>query len=182
MRARVRRLEGVSAGAADVFELLKGSGRAAFLDSSLSGDLGRFSILGIDSRTVLTDEGGVVKVNGRRVEGGFLETARGIFGQRRDQAPDGLPLASGAIGYLSYDYGRCFERIGSHHPKELRMPDAQLVFYRTTAWTTRPAGASTSSNGWCAVPRRPRFPCAPTILRHFRAALPARNTRRRWRR
>ncbi len=130
MRARVRRLEGVSAGAADVFELLKGSGRAAFLDSSLSGGLGRFSIVGIDPRAVLTDEGGVVKVNGRQVEGGFLETARGIFGQRRDQAPGGLPLASGAIGYLSYDYGRRFERIGSHHPKELRMPDAQLVFYR----------------------------------------------------
>ena len=57
MRAHVRRLEGVSASAADVFELLKGSSRAAFLDSSLPGDLGRFSIVGMDPRTVLTDEG-----------------------------------------------------------------------------------------------------------------------------
>ena len=87
MRARVRRLEGVSAGAADVFELLKGSGRAAFLDSSLSGGLGRFSIVGIDPRAVLTDEGGVVKVNGRQVEGGFLVFLIAfIFRKSRDKS------------------------------------------------------------------------------------------------
>lgn len=140
MRARVRRLEGISASAADAFELLKGSGRAVFLDSSLPGDLGRFSIVGIDPRTVLTDEDGVVKVNGRRVEGDFLETARSLFESRRDQSPDGLPLVSGAIGYLSYDFGRRFEHIESRHHKELKMPDAQLVFYRNYLIEDRASG------------------------------------------
>lgn len=140
MRARVRHLEGVGTGAADVFELVRGGGKAAFLDSSLPGGLGRFSLVGIDPRTVLTDEGGVVKVNGQQVEGDFLEAARSIFEQRRDQVPDALPLASGAIGYLPYDYGRRFEHIGSRHPKELRMPDAQLVFYRNYLIEDRVAG------------------------------------------
>ena len=141
MRAHVRRLEGVSASAADVFELLKGSSRAAFLDSSLPGDLGRFSIVGMDSRTVLTDEDGVVTVDGHQVEGDFLETARSFFEPRRDQSPDGLPLASGAIGYLSYDFGRRFEHIESRHPRELKMPDAQLVFYRNYLIEDRASGA-----------------------------------------
>lgn len=141
MRAHVRRLEGVSANAADVFELLKGSARAAFLDSSLPGDLGRFSIVGIDPRTVLTDEDGVVKVDGHQVEGDFLETARSLFEPRRDQSPDGLPLASGAIGYLSYDFGRRFEHIESRHPRELKTPDAQLVFYRNYLIEDRASGA-----------------------------------------
>lgn len=141
MRARMRRLDGVTAGAAGVFELVRGGGKAAFLDSALPGDLGRFSIVGLWPRLVLTDESGVVKVDGRRVAGDFLDVAQRISNERRDEAPADLPLASGAVGYLSYDFGRRFERIESRHPKEALLPDAQLTFYRTYLIEDRASGA-----------------------------------------
>lgn len=41
----------------------------------------------------------------------------------------GLPLVAGAIGYLSYDYGRKFEQIETRHPKKIQVPEALFAFY-----------------------------------------------------
>ncbi len=45
--------------------------------------------------------------------------------------PTNLPLIDGAIGYLSYDYGRKFESIESVHPKTTSAPEARMTFYDT---------------------------------------------------
>ena len=41
----------------------------------------------------------------------------------------GLPVVSGAFGYLSYDFGRKFEKIPCRHEKTLKIPDAVFAFY-----------------------------------------------------
>ena len=38
-------------------------------------------------------------------------------------------MISGAVGYLSYDYGRSFEQISTRHVKELDMPEGLFTFY-----------------------------------------------------
>ena len=40
-----------------------------------------------------------------------------------------LPMISGAIGYFTYDYGRCFERIKTRHARGQEIPDCILNFY-----------------------------------------------------
>ncbi len=45
--------------------------------------------------------------------------------------PTKLPLIDGAIGYLSYDYGRKFESIESQHQKTTSAPEARMAFYDT---------------------------------------------------
>ena len=38
-------------------------------------------------------------------------------------------IVSGAMGYISYDYGREKENVAARHPKEVDMPDLILCFY-----------------------------------------------------
>ena len=38
-----------------------------------------------------------------------------------EENPADLPLAAGAIGYFSYDYGRKFENVAGRHPQDIKI-------------------------------------------------------------
>ena len=102
---------------------------SAFLDSSLHNRYGRYSILGCHPYLRLEETAGLLKVNGRDQEGDLLQYLREYLKEEYEENPTDLPMVGGAIGYLSYDYGRKFENLPSRHPKELKMPDALFQFY-----------------------------------------------------
>lgn len=115
---------------ADVFFALYGKEKMAFLDSSLINKLGRYSILGL--KPYLTFE----KKEGEFYKNGVLQTnhtfescLKKYLGEHMDKNEFDIPIVSGAIGYLSYDYGREKMGITSQQSKECQIAEAVLVFY-----------------------------------------------------
>ena len=92
---------------------LRGRSGLAWLDSSLvDGHLGRWSIVASDPRWTLTGyEDGVLlecASGPRRLEPGSLHAFARLVEREGEatlppDAPDGLPFAGGAIGYLGFD-------------------------------------------------------------------------------
>jgi anthranilate synthase component 1 len=109
--------------------------RAFLLESVLGGErLARYSFLGRDplatlevrGREVWVREGGSEKVDPR----GLFAALRARLGAPPAEIP-GLPrFTGGAVGYLSYDAVRLFERIPDRHaPTDV--PLASFAFYRS---------------------------------------------------
>lgn len=115
----------------EIFSLYKTNKNAVFLDSSLVNDLGRYSIIGINSYLDLEEESGnnSVVVNGEKLNCSFEEYLRKYLHDNREINTSNLPMVSGAIGYFSYDYGRKLMGIPSRHEKELEIKEAHLSFY-----------------------------------------------------
>lgn len=111
-----------------IFAQVRDQKDAVFLDSSLTGRLGRFSIIGLAPYLRLVDKDPFT-VNGEAVEGDFSSWVRDYLRTHREENDTPLPLISGAIGYFSYEYGRKKERVASRHPLEVDIPDSILVFY-----------------------------------------------------
>src|SRR5262245_28372216 len=111
------------------------SERAFLLESVVGGErVARYSFLGRDPVTTIESRGGtVVELRGqerRTVEGGLLQTLRARLGQPAAEVP-GLPrFTGGAVGYLTYDAIRLFERIPDRHPTS-DLPEASFSFYRS---------------------------------------------------
>ena len=114
-------------------------GRYCFLLESAEthDELGRYSFVGSDPRTVFEARGKTVTVSegGRKSsfesEGDPLEDLERLMGQYRPVADDNLPLFyGGAVGYLSYDTVRFFEpSVPDPPPDSLGVPD--MVFMIT---------------------------------------------------
>jgi anthranilate synthase component 1 len=118
------------------FRKLAGAGDAALLESMEGGETwGRYSIIGCDPVLRFESRGRVVR----------LESERGVE-VREDERPlrildevlagmrtailPGLPsLAGGAIGFVSYDMARRFERLPSAARDDLGLPDARFALF-----------------------------------------------------
>ncbi|MDO4298828.1 MAG: aminodeoxychorismate synthase component I [Lachnospiraceae bacterium] len=111
-----------------IFSLVQEQEDAVFLDSSLTGRLGQFSILGMTPYLKLVN-GEEFTVNGIVSEEGFECFVKRYLREHQEENDTGLPLLSGAVGYFSYDYGRKKEGVSSKHAKEVEIPDCILVFY-----------------------------------------------------
>lgn len=93
---------------------LTGSLKCAFLDSSLSNNLGRYSIIGIQPYLKLVKNADGFFVNDQpETELSFEDYLRRYLAEHVDQNDTDLPLVSGAIGYFSYDYGRKLQGVPS---------------------------------------------------------------------
>lgn len=111
-----------------IFAQIQDQKDAVFLDSSLTNQLGRHSIVGLHPYLKLV-KGAAFTVNGKASADSFEYWTENYLKSHREKNPTGLPLISGAIGYFSYDYGREKEGVASRHPRELDIPDSILVFY-----------------------------------------------------
>jgi anthranilate synthase component 1 len=95
--------------------------RAFLLESVVGGErVARYSFLGRDPVATLEVQGTSVRVRGaegtRRVGGDVRAALRGLLGPSAAEVP-GLPrFTGGAVGYLSYDAVRLFERLPDRHP------------------------------------------------------------------
>lgn len=111
-----------------IFSLLHDQEDAVFLDSSLRNQLGRYSIIGLSPYLKLV-KGEKFTVNGQVCTEHFESWVKNYLKKHKEENNTGLPIASGAIGYFSYDYGRKKEGVTSRHLEELNIPDCILVFY-----------------------------------------------------
>lgn len=116
--------------AAQSFRRLAGSIKCAFLDSSLTNELGRYSILGMRPYLKLIKTADGFFVNDQpETKLSFEDYLRRYLAEHVDQNETDLPFVSGAIGYFSYDYGRKLQGVPSSLDAYARIPDAVLTFY-----------------------------------------------------
>jgi anthranilate synthase component 1 len=110
---------------------LRGEGPSFLLESAEQGQrVGRWSFLGVQPRTVIRLDGGVLTVGGvpREYEDPYAAVAEEL--ERYRLAPlDGLPpFAGGAVGLFGYDLVRYAEpSVGEANPDELGIPDLALM-------------------------------------------------------
>jgi anthranilate synthase component 1 len=119
-------------------------GRDAFLYESVEADekWGRFSFIGIGARARFSSRAGVVEIETpaglRRIELPAdrsvdpLDHLRTLLGDLAPLELPGLPrFASGAVGYLAYDWVRYVEQLPDSNPDELEIPDCRFTFPET---------------------------------------------------
>ncbi len=114
---------------ADLFALVCDEPHAAFLDSALHDEQGRYSLVGLHPSLVLEDREGQLMVNGLPSDDSFLKRLRRELEERREPNETSLPIVAGCLGYLSYDFGRALERVETSHPRTSQMPEALMCFY-----------------------------------------------------
>ncbi|MCU0465418.1 MAG: anthranilate synthase component I [Anaerolineae bacterium] len=121
-----------------VFLKLREAGKPAFLLESVEGgeQVGRYSFLGVEPRGLLTVNKGVLTrtldgvTDSRPLAPGEdpLHAVKAEFDKVTPVAIDGLPrLIGGAVGYLSYDVVRYFERLPDTAADELDVPEASFL-------------------------------------------------------
>ncbi|MCU0240842.1 MAG: chorismate-binding protein, partial [Vicinamibacteria bacterium] len=109
--------------------------RAFLLESVVGGErIARYSFLGRDPIASVEVRNGKVIIcdaeGTRLVNEGLLDAVRQRLGRPAVEL-EGLPrFTGGAVGYLSYDAIRLFERIPNRHPQG-DLPDAAFAFYRS---------------------------------------------------
>lgn len=118
---------------------LRGRPGLAWLDSSLvDGRLGRWSVVASDPRWTLTgyEDGVLLECAGgpRRLGPGALHTFARLVGREQGatlpaHAPDGLPFAGGAIGYLGFELGREVERVPATTRDDIGAPVLAFGWY-----------------------------------------------------
>jgi anthranilate synthase component 1 len=121
-----------------VYLKLAQEGKPSFLLESVEGGehIGRYSFLGVNPKGIITVKGSVVthtlhdETTTRELAPGEdpLHVIRREFDRVTPVRVPGLPrLVGGAVGYLSYDVVRYFERLPETARDELDVPDAAFL-------------------------------------------------------
>ena len=116
--------------AAKIFEKFSQEAGIAFLDSSLINELGQYSIIGRKPYEILKKEQGQFFQNGSlRTDTTFEAYLKRYLQDHVDENELDIPMVSGAIGYLSYEYGRERMGIDSMEKDPCQIPEALFTFY-----------------------------------------------------
>lgn len=128
MKTEVRKLSFYRP-AAEIFDHFYQDPAAVFLDSAMVNELGQYSIIGFNPYLTLEERNGVCRRNSQPAADTFEAELGRYLQENYEENTSGLPLCAGAIGYLTYDYGRKFEQIPSRHQSRILLPDASFTFY-----------------------------------------------------
>lgn len=113
----------------DLFELVRNTPRALFLDSSERSAQGRFSLVGLMPHTTVEQIQGSCYVDGVASPLSFFEQLGACLDDVAAPNITELPLVSGALGYLGYSMGLQTCKVASRHLPRERMPEASFSFY-----------------------------------------------------
>ena len=110
---------------------LRGDGPSFLLESAEQGQrFGRWSFLGVQPRSVIRLDSGLLTVDGeqRKFDSPYAAVSEEL-GQYRVAPVEGLPpFAGGAVGLFGYDLVRAAEpSVGERNPDELGVPDLALM-------------------------------------------------------
>lgn len=115
--------------AVDIYHLFSDIKETIFLDSSLANKYGNYSIIGINPYLKVEEKNGQLFVNGTEKEGTLIDYISDYLKGHADENQTTLPLLSGAIGYLSYDFGMELNGLSSRHPRVIDIPDGVFIFF-----------------------------------------------------
>lgn len=121
-----------------VYMKLTQSGKPAFLLESVEGgeQVGRYSFIGVDPKGILSVKDNIVTLNKHGKETKFvvpegqdpLHVVKRHFATVNPVPLEGLPrLVGGAVGYITYDIVRYFERLPNTATDDLQVPDAAFM-------------------------------------------------------
>lgn len=118
----------------EIFRRLHKHSYPAFLDScSDFSKLGRHSILGIDPFMMIKAKVDKVEVQSKNgteiIKTDPFEFMKSILEKYTCEGNSDIPFTGGAIGYLSYDLGRNFEKLPSKAIDDSNIPDLILGLY-----------------------------------------------------
>src|SRR5271166_4269017 len=108
---------------------------AFLLESVERGEqIGRYTFLGARPYMRLKAHQGTVEIErGRRrevIDGNIFQVLKRLLQEHRPASVPGLPpFTAGAVGYFAYDVVRQLEKIGDHAKDDLKLPDAELMFF-----------------------------------------------------
>ena len=115
-----------------IFNSLKGKKKFILESSSHHQDKGRYSFIGINpfQEIIGTDQEVTVKTDTtiEEINEKPLEFVKHEIPRIDLELP--FPFYGGAIGYMSYDLIRNYQRIGPLLPDEIKMPDLHLLIYQ----------------------------------------------------
>lgn len=110
--------------------------RYSFLLESVEGGekVARYSFLGFEPETIVRSRDGKViierQTGSEETDEPMLTVLRRLSGSHIPvRLPDLPPFVSGAVGYLSYDAGRWFEKIPDSHADDIGIDDAVMMFF-----------------------------------------------------
>src|SRR5213078_4961833 len=110
---------------------LRGEGPSFLLESAEQGQrFGRWSFLGVQPRSVIRLEDGVLTVSGERREfdDPYAAVAEELERYRVAPLADLPPFSGGAVGMFGYDLVRWFEpSVGDPNPDDVRLPELALM-------------------------------------------------------
>src|ERR671934_635246 len=110
---------------------LRGEGPSFLLESAEQGQrFGRWSFLGVQPRSVIRLEHGVLTVGGeeREFDDPYLAVAEELERYKVAPLADLPPFSGGAVGMFGYDLVRWFEpTVGEPNPDEVGLPDLALM-------------------------------------------------------
>src|SRR3954464_8337664 len=110
---------------------LRGEGPSFLLESAEQGQrFGRWSFLGVQPRSVIRLEDGVLTIGGERREfdDPYKAVAEELERYRVAPLPDLPPFSGGAVGMFGYDLVRWFEPSGGEpNPDEIGLPELALM-------------------------------------------------------
>lgn len=119
-----------------LFKRMRATGRECFLLESVEGGeaMARYTFLGCGPVARLSIRGSDVEEERDGIRRGLTEAPLAALGRLAIRAdfqpdPDLPPLSAGAVGFLSYDAVRLFERIPDRHPKEGSVPDGLFLLF-----------------------------------------------------
>lgn len=117
---------------ASVFEALRRGSDDVLLESTMLGQHGRFSYIGLDAGTTIRSNGNYVLVNGVFQRANPLEVLQRELGKRKTARPEGFPLFyDGAVGYLGYNLKNKIEpRLSTQAERDTNFDDMYMVFPR----------------------------------------------------
>ncbi|MEA2444101.1 MAG: anthranilate synthase component [Thermoleophilales bacterium] len=110
---------------------LRGDGPSFLLESAEQGQrFGRWSFLGVQPRTTIRLENGVLTVGGKQrdFDDPYAAVAEELENYKPAPLPDLPPFAGGAVGLFGYDLVRYAEpTVGDPNPDEIGVPDMALM-------------------------------------------------------
>ena len=110
---------------------LRGAGPSFLLESAEQGQrFGRWSFLGVQPRSVIRLEEGVLTVDGtpREFDDPYRAVTEELARYRLAELPDLPPFAGGAVGLFGYDLVRSFEpSVGAANSDDVGIPDLALM-------------------------------------------------------
>ncbi|MDH5749448.1 MAG: anthranilate synthase component I [Rhodospirillales bacterium] len=125
-----------------MLKLAHGKPNSFLLESVEGGAIrGRYSFIGLNPDLIWQCFGNRAEINRQALsdpdtfspcpvgdKSGAIESLRAVVSESRIDLPDGLPpMASGLVGYMSYDTVRLVEKIPDDNPDTLGVPDGMFL-------------------------------------------------------